>query len=150
MAETSIRPLAAGDYEAWNELFAAYCDFYREELPEEVTKETFSRLLREDSSLFCLLAVTAETGQPVGMANCVLHPSTWSREPSCYLEDLFVAEEARGGPTARRLLAAAAAEAGARGADRLYWHTQSYNGRARSLYDQVAKLSSFVVYEQSL
>jgi len=34
-----------------------------------------------------------------------------------------------------------------RGAGRLYWHTQEYNGRARSLYDQVAHLTSFVVYE---
>ena len=34
-----------------------------------------------------------------------------------------------------------------RGAGRLYWHTQEYNGRARSLYDQVARPTSFVVYE---
>ncbi len=39
-------------------------------------------------------------------------------------------------------------EAGAaRGADRVYWHTQQYNGRARSLYDQVGHPTSFVVYE---
>ena len=35
----------------------------------------------------------------------------------------------------------------ARGSDRLYWHTQQYNGRARSLYDQVGRSTSFVVYE---
>jgi hypothetical protein len=34
-----------------------------------------------------------------------------------------------------------------RGANRLYWHTQQYNGRARSLYDQVAQPTSFIVYE---
>jgi hypothetical protein len=34
-----------------------------------------------------------------------------------------------------------------RGAGRLYWHTQEYNGRARSLYDQVARVTSFIVYE---
>ena len=39
-------------------------------------------------------------------------------------------------------------QAGAeRGADGVYWHTQEYNGRARSLYDQVGHPTSFVVYE---
>jgi len=34
-----------------------------------------------------------------------------------------------------------------RGAEPVYWHTQQYNGRARSLYDQVGRPTSFVVYE---
>ncbi len=29
-----------------------------------------------------------------------------------------------------------------------YWHTQSYNAPARSLYDEVARPTSFVVYER--
>jgi hypothetical protein len=32
----------------------------------------------------------------------------------------------------------------------VYWHTQEFNGRARSLYDQVAKRISIVVYEREL
>ena len=37
-----------------------------------------------------------------------------------------------------------------RGAERVYWHTQQYNGAARSLYDTVGNLTSFIVYEHEL
>ena len=46
------------------------------------------------------------------------------------------------------LIEAVYARADALGADRVYWHTQEYNGAARSLYDQVAHRTSFVVYER--
>ena len=82
------------------------------------------------------------------MANCVVHASTWSRQPKCYLEDLFVAPAARGHDVGRALLAGGQGRpATERGADPVYWHTQQYNGRARSLYDQVGRPTSFVVYE---
>ena len=35
-----------------------------------------------------------------------------------------------------------------RGADRVYWYTQQYNAPARSLYDVVGHLTSFVGYER--
>jgi hypothetical protein len=65
----------------------------------------------------------------------LFHPSTWSTDPYCYLEDLFVSVAARGTSTARDLVAAAYAAADRRGAARTYWQTQQYNGAARSLYD---------------
>jgi hypothetical protein len=45
------------------------------------------------------------------------------------------------------LLQAVRAAGTERGAGQVYWHTQQYNGRARSLYDQVGTPTSFVVYE---
>jgi hypothetical protein len=39
-------------------------------------------------------------------------------------------------------------EADRRGAAKTYWQTQQYNGRARSLYDQVGHVTSFIVYER--
>ena len=36
------------------------------------------------------------------------------------------------------------------GAETLYWHTQAFNGRARSLYDTVGQLTSHVHYERNL
>ena len=49
--------------------------------------------------LFGLLALD-DLGQGIGMANCVVHASTWSRQPKCYLEDLFVGPR-RPGPRHR-------------------------------------------------
>lgn len=150
MPGPTIRLLEATDFDGWNALFQGYLDFYRQELSEETTKTTFSRLVDGSGPLFGLLALPPEGGRPVGLANCLLHHTTWSREMTCYLEDLYVSEEARGSGAARALIEAAMQEAARRGCDRIYWHTQAFNGRARSLYDQVADLSSMVVYERSL
>ena len=76
-----------------------------------------------------------------------MHPSTWSAGPKCYLEDLFVSPAARGGDLGQALLRAVKQAATDRRAPDVYWHTQQYNGRARSLYDVVGRPTSFVVYE---
>jgi GNAT superfamily N-acetyltransferase len=99
---------------------------------------------RKGSDLYGLLAVN-ERDEATGFAHCVVHPTTWSREPSCYLEDLFVSRPERGTDLGRTPLQEAKRLSVERGADRLYWHTQEYNGPARSLYDQVGRLTSFVV-----
>ena len=142
----TIRAVEAGDWDDWRALFGGYLAFYRAELDDITTSATFERLCTGDGGMFGLLALD-DAGRGIGLADCVVHASTWSRQPTCYLEDLFVAPSARGHDVGRRLLHAVRDEARRRGADRVYWHTQQYNGPARSLYDQVGRLSSFVVYE---
>jgi GNAT superfamily N-acetyltransferase len=138
--------LEEGDGNRWRPLWAAYLDFYRATVPEETTLRTFERLTQGAGDMFALLAVT-EGGEGVGIVHCVVHPTTWSTSPSCYLEDLFVTPAARGTNLGRRLIHEAKRASAERRAGRLYWHTQAYNGRARSLYDQVARPTSFIVYE---
>jgi GNAT superfamily N-acetyltransferase len=142
----TIRPLERSDWEAWLPLWHGYLDFYRSTLSEATTEATFSRLCTESEAMFGFLALD-ETGAGRGLVHCVLHASTWSRRPSCYLEDLFVGPDARGSGLGRALIERARRSADDRGAHHLYWHTQQYNGRARSLYDQVARPTSFMVYE---
>ena len=141
-----VRALTEDDWDDWRALWAGYLAFYRAEMPDATTRATFERLCADREGMFGLLALD-ESGRGIGMANCVVHATTWSRQPTCYLEDLFVAPSARGHDVGRRLLHAVRDEARRRGADRVYWHTQQYNGRARSLYDQVGRPTSFVVYE---
>jgi GNAT superfamily N-acetyltransferase len=142
----TIRSLEAGDWEQWQPLWDGYLKFYRAELSEETTRSTFDRLTGQADGMFGFLAI-GEDGSGVGLAHCLVHPTTWSRRPYCYLEDLFVAPTARGGEVGRALLEEAKRASVERGAGRLYWHTQQYNGRARSLYDQVARPTSVMVYE---
>jgi GNAT superfamily N-acetyltransferase len=142
----TIRRLAEGDWDQWQPLWAGYLTFYRAELSEETSRATFARLTGTSDDMFGLFAV-AEGDVGTGLAHCIVHPTTWSRGPYCYLEDLFVSPAARGTDLGRSLLEAAKQESLDRGAGRLYWHTQEYNGRARSLYDQVGRPTSFVVYE---
>jgi GNAT superfamily N-acetyltransferase len=142
----AIRALASGDWDQWLPLWQGYLAFYRAELSDATTRATFERLAGDGNQMFGLIALGAD-GAGLGLAHCLTHPTTWSRLPSCYLEDLFVAPSARGSDVGRRLLESAKEAADTHGAGRLYWHTQEYNGRARSLYDQVGRATSFVVYE---
>jgi GNAT superfamily N-acetyltransferase len=145
----TIRELRSEDYQGWLELWSGYLRFYRVELAELVTQTTFERLCDAAGGMFALVALDAD-GQHVGLAHSVVHPSTWALQGYCYLEDLFVAPAARGGDVARGLIDATALVARERGVERLYWHTQQFNGAARSLYDTVGRLTSMVVYERAV
>ncbi len=146
---TTVRALAVADYDGWLPLWNGYLHFYREAVGDEVTTKTFERLSHRHDDMFGFVAESPD-GTLVGIAHGLLHPSTWSGSPSCYLEDLFVAPGARGTGVARELIESVADEARRRGAAKLYWHTQEFNAPARSLYDLLATRVSFVVYERSL
>jgi GNAT superfamily N-acetyltransferase len=152
-------PMAADDFQihnlteahraAWQPLWDGYLRFYRDELDDTVTDSTFARLCDSSTDMSGLIAISRE-GDPGGLAHLVFHPSTWETSPVCYLEDLFVARPARGSGLAQRLLDAVYELAADVGAVAVYWHTQQFNGAARSLYDTVAQLQSWVVYEHKL
>ena len=146
---TTVRELRDSDRVAWTELWAGYLRFYRAEVAPEVTEQTFARMTERRDGCFGV-AAEAEDGTVVGFAHCVLHPTTWSQGSTCYLEDLYVDPGHRGTAAARALIEAAAEQGRTAGAETLYWHTQAFNGRARSLYDTVAQLTSFVHYERQL
>jgi GNAT superfamily N-acetyltransferase len=145
----TIRELRREDYDGWTELWSAYLRFYRAQIGEQVTRTTFTRLCDSTDGMFGLVAVD-ENGQLIGFAHSIVHPSTWALEGYCYLEDLFVAPAARGGEVASQLIDATAALARERGLERMYWHTQQFNGAARSLYDTVGRLTSMIVYERDV
>ena len=143
-----IRAPAAGDEAAWRGLWAGYNRFYRAAVPEDVTAALWEKLLAGDRGIAGLVA--DHEGALVGLAHILFHPSTWSHAPSCYLEDLFVAKAARGSGAGEALIEAVADAARAKGAEKLYWHTQEFNGAARSLYDSLAQRTSFIVYHKAL
>ncbi len=146
-----IRFVTWEDWAGWRAMWEGYLRFYREELPEDVTLATFERLCEQRDGLFGVVAEDAAgDGQIVGIANAIVHPSTWTPATYCYMEDLFVAPETRGTHTGEALINAVAAEARTRGCLKVYWHTQEFNGRARSLYETVARNVSFMVYEMEL
>jgi ribosomal protein S18 acetylase RimI-like enzyme len=84
----------------------------------------------------------------IGFAHCVLHRGTWTAGDHCYLEDLFVAPEARGQDAAHALIEAVYAEADKRGCDRAYWLTHESNAAAQALYDKLAHRSGFIQYRR--
>ena len=137
---------ADDDWDDWRALWGGYLAFYRAELPEETSGATFDRLCAGEDGMFGLLALD-DAGRASGWptASCMPRPgpgspsatwrtSSWTPRPGA----------TRSGAPCSRPSRRPATGAGA---DRVYWHTQQYNGRARSLYDQVGRPTSFVVYE---
>lgn len=143
-----IRPPTERDKDRWKALFAAYQKFYRAKIPETVVENTWKRIHDPASNVNALVAEV--DGTVVGITHYLFHDSTWSERNNCYLEDLYVDKAARGHDAARKLIDGVEAAARARGAFRVYWHTQVFNGAARSLYDTVTPPSSFIVYRKAL
>ncbi len=142
----SVRPPTPADFDAWQQLWRGYCDFYEQTVPLIVTENTWSRLLAGDSPLFCLLAQDA-AGTIVGFTNCVIHAGTWSKRDMCYLEDLFVTPDARGKGVGRTLIEAVVAKSRSEGWQRVYWQTKRDNAPARALYEKIVKPSDWIIYE---
>ncbi len=141
-----IRDAAAADETAWRPLWAAYNAFYGVSITESVTAKTWQRIPDPASAMSCRLAVFDDN--IAGFAISVLHDSTWTATPVCYLEDLFVAEKFRGRGCGRLLIADLVDRAKANGWSRLYWHTRATNP-ARRLYDEFASADDFVRYRIS-
>jgi GNAT superfamily N-acetyltransferase len=141
-----LHPLAASDHDAWWPLWKGYLHFYRTRLDDAVTRGTWERLIAPDVDIHGIVA--EQDGLLLGLTHYLFHPNTWSLEPVCYLEDLFVDPQARGLGAGRKLIEAVYAAADARGASRTYWMTQEYNAEARALYDTLATRTSFVQYRR--
>lgn len=141
----TIRALAASDRKAWGPLWAGYLKFYKATLAPDITEQTFKRLTNGLEPMFGLVAES--DGRIVGMTHCVVHRATWARECYVYLEDLFVAPDARGTGAGRALIEAVYKRAAEMGAEKVYWLTAETNETARALYDRVAERSGFIHYQ---
>lgn len=144
-----IRPLRASDEADWRRLWTGYLQYYQTEVPEAVYASTFARLLGDDPRDFNALVAEVD-GKLLGLTHYLFHRHAWKIEEVCYLQDLYVAPEARGLGLARALIEAVYARADAAGAPAVYWLTQDFNTTARQLYDRIAKVSPFIRYNRAL
>lgn len=142
-----IRPLGAGDREAWLPLWKGYLEFYDTSVSDEVTAETWRRLIDPAGPIHGFGAFD-EDSTLIGIVHYLLHPVTWSAAHRCYLEDLFVSPETRGTGAGRALIEAVYRVADEVGADQVYWLTAHDNTTARRLYDRVARLTPFIKYQR--
>ncbi len=140
---TVVRDPQISDEASWRRLWSGYNAFYEAEIPDSVTAATWERMLDPSSPIFGRLAVVQTA--VVGFSVSILHEGTWTTEPICYLEDLFVDPNYRGRGLGRLLLQDLVDRAKMQGWSRLYWHTMATNP-ARQLYDKFATADAFVRY----
>jgi GNAT superfamily N-acetyltransferase len=145
--DLSIRPVTRQDYAQWLPLWDGYNAFYGRSgptaLPAEITQITWARFFDAYEPIYALVAQT--NGQLIGLAHYLFHRSTITIAPTCYLQDLFTSQPARGKGVGKALIKGVYDQAKNTGSG-VYWHTHETNKTARRLYDQVAENPGFIVY----
>lgn len=132
-------------FSAWLSLWKQYLVFYKTELDDAVTNETFARICDENiRNIGGFIALFQN--EPVGFTHYIIHPNTWSNNEVCYLEDLFVAPHARGLGLGAALIGKVKNFATCENLKRVYWLTKEDNLTAQSLYNKLAKKTGFIQY----
>lgn len=142
----TIRSVAPADFGQWLPLWEGYNAFYKRTVPIEVTRMTWSRFFDAYEPMHAIVA--ERDGKLIGLVHYLFHRNTAMLAPTCYLQDLYTAVEARGQGAGRALIEAVYERAQAAGSPRVYWMTQESNAVARRLYDRVAEKSGFIQYRR--
>jgi GNAT superfamily N-acetyltransferase len=146
-AELEIAPIADDEFEELLPLIAAYQRFYEVKEIDEGRNRTFFRRFLAPSEDGLLLGARRE-GRLVGYACLYWHFSSLEAIESVLMNDLYVAEDARGEGIGRALIEATAEVARERGVPYVEWATAPDNATAQRLYDSTgAERSEWINYE---
>jgi len=140
-----IRRPRAGDRAQWGVLYAGYAAFYGVEQTEAMRERVWGWINDPAHEVEALVAEA--DGRLVGMAHFRPFARPLSASTGGFLDDLFVAPEARGSGAAPALIDALADEGRARGWSVVRWITADDNARARALYDRMATATRWVTYD---
>ena len=142
-----IAPGTAETLEDLLPLIAGYQRFYGNDRPDDArNREFFGRFLDPSDHGSLLGAWQGE--KPVGYAGLFWTFTSISAREVVLLNDLFVADNARGTGVGRALIAATVEIARERGAAKVRWWTELDNRRAQALYESTgASRSAWFEYE---
>jgi ribosomal protein S18 acetylase RimI-like enzyme len=145
---TEIRPVAAGDHDAWRKLFREYGIFYETVFDDDVLDGVWAWLLDPAHEVSALVA--DDGGELIGFAHIRRLSDTFTAGPAWFLDDLYVAPARRGEGVARALIERGFADATAAGGGTFRWITAEDNETAQLLYDRIATRAGWLVYEKEL
>jgi GNAT superfamily N-acetyltransferase len=148
----ATRDATEADLPALMPLLRSYCDFYGA-IPSDAGLARMVRALVDgpEAEAFLLVATDDDSGDVVGFAASGWKWSSLRGARIAILEDLFVAEHARGRGHADLLIAATAEVARRHGAPVLTWLTAPDNRRAQAVYNRVGgRAEPFLEYELGL
>ncbi len=149
MAE--IVPISRSHFPLWRPLYGAYALTFGPEMSDPVARIVFGWLVDASHPVNGVIALSqGDPAVAVGFAHFRAFPRTLDGNEAGFLDDLFVAPEARGSSLARQLIGAVEAHGHKQGWTEVRWVTSETNYRARRLYDQVAERSDLLTYRASL
>jgi ribosomal protein S18 acetylase RimI-like enzyme len=131
-----VRAAAPADLDSVTRLIAEFRDWWgKDDPPAEVIREIAAQLLDDDRTEFLLAFDGA--GEAVGVCQLRYRLSVWTGSEDCWLEDLYVAESARGGGHGRALVEAAFEFARGRGCRRIELDVNEQNETALEFYESL-------------
>ena len=138
MPAPSIAPASAQDLDDALPLFAGYQRFYTGKARDDAHNRRFlERFLEPSDAGLLLLARDPATNEAVGLANLYWTFSSTTAEEHALMNDLFVADGARGANVGHALIEAARQAARDRGLGSLSWQTAVDNRKAQRLYERL-------------
>jgi len=134
----SIRAAAESDLAAVLPLLRGYCEFYESDPSDEGLERMLRGVLAaSEETAFLLVATEGDGGEVVGFALSQWKWSSLRGARIVVLDDLFVADRARGRGHADAMIEAVAEIAARNGGAAVEWLTGPDNRRAQAVYDRV-------------
>jgi hypothetical protein len=143
----NAQPVRPADFNSWDRLFAAYCEFYERPSSAEHRRRVWSWI--EAGTIHCLVVLPEDdtAREPVGLAHVRSMPSPLRGEQIGFLDDLFVSPASRGTGAFECLMGGVRDLAAAEGWPTVRWITSADNARARAAYDRLATKTAWVTYQ---
>jgi len=136
-----IRPLDPSDYESWLPLWTRNC---LNRIGDDVTAQTWARICDPGSAVKGLAA--HRDGRMAGILHYIVHPTTGSLFPACYMQDVFVDEAFRRQGVAKALILALTEIGRKERWARLYWVADAKNTAAQTLYKTLGIRLDFTLH----
>ena len=140
-----IRDIEIKDKEEWEKLYQGYADFYKVEITEKILNTVWNWLHDTKHELNGLVFEVDKN--IVAIAHYRRMPSPLRGKNIGFLDDLYVHPEFRGRKIAEEIINKLNEISKEKGWGLIRWITRNDNHSAKSLYDRIAKKSTWDVYE---
>ena len=140
-----IRSLKIKDKEEWINLYKGYADFYKVNMNEDKLNTVWNWLHNSEHELNGLIYEV--NNKIVAIAHYRRMPSPLRGKDIGFLDDLYVDPDFRGRKIAEKLINKLNEISKEKEWGLIRWITRNDNYKAKSLYDRIAKKSTWDVYE---
>ena len=140
-----IRNIEIKDKEQWKKLYHGYADFYQVTISEQILETIWDWLHDTNHDLNAL--VYEIDNSIVALAHYRRMPSPIRGKYIGFLDDLYVDPQFRGKKIGEKIIKKLNDISKERNWGLIRWITRNDNHNAKSLYDKVAKKSTWEVYE---
>ena len=140
-----IRNIEIKDKEQWKKLYRGYADFYQVTISEQILETIWDWLHDTNHDLNAI--VYEIDNSIVALAHYRRMPSPLRGKYIGFLDDLYVDPQFRGKKIGEKIIKKLNEISKERNWGLIRWITRNDNHNAKSLYDKVAKKSTWEVYE---